>query len=150
LWKEHPHSSEIQSGCVAPRGRFDCQTISLPASISARLLSSDRHWAQERCFALNSRHPDEEDGRRWLVAAFGSVGWVYNARAAGKVTLTRNGKSETLAVREASAQEAVSVLRKYMEHVAVTRPYFDVKVDSPDEAYLAEAPKHPVFELLPL
>ena len=28
----------------------------------------------------------EENGRRWLVAPFGPVGWVYNARAAGKVT----------------------------------------------------------------
>jgi deazaflavin-dependent oxidoreductase (nitroreductase family) len=92
----------------------------------------------------------EEGEHRWLVAAFGLVGWVYNARVAGKVTLTRNGKSETLVVREVSAGEAVPVLRKYMANVAVTRPYFDVKVDSSDEAYLAEASRHPVFELSPV
>lgn len=92
----------------------------------------------------------EEEKHRWLIAPFGLVGWVYNARAAGKVTLARNGKSEILAVREVSAQEAVPVLRKYLANVAVTRPYFDVKLDSSDYAYLAEAPKHPVFELSPL
>lgn len=91
----------------------------------------------------------EGESRRWLVAPFGQVGWVYNARAAGKVTLTRNGKSETLSVREVSAEQAAPVLRIYMEKMPFTRPYFDVKVDSSDDAYIAEAPKHPVFELLP-
>lgn len=89
----------------------------------------------------------EEESHRWLVAPYGQVGWVYNARAAGKVTLTRNGKSETLAIKEVSAEQAAPVLRKYVVNVAVTRPYFDVGVNSSDEAYIAEAPKHPVFEL---
>ena len=44
----------------------------------------------------------EEDGHRWLVAPFGPVGWVHNARAAGKVTLARKGITETLAIRELS------------------------------------------------
>ena len=29
------------------------------------------------------------DGQRWLVAAYGPVSWVANARAAGEVTLSR-------------------------------------------------------------
>ena len=33
--------------------------------------------------------PVEHDGRRWLVAPYGPVSWVHNARAAGRVTLTR-------------------------------------------------------------
>jgi deazaflavin-dependent oxidoreductase (nitroreductase family) len=89
----------------------------------------------------------EEESKRWLVAPFGAVSWVRNAKALGKVTLTRNGKSETLAIREVAPQQAVPVLRKYVVNVVVTRPYFDVGTDSSDEAYMAEAPKHPVFEL---
>ena len=89
----------------------------------------------------------EEGNKRWLVAPFGAVGWVHNAKAAGKVTLTRNGKSETLAIREVTPQQAAPVLRKYVVNVAVTRPYFDVGTDSSEEAYMAEASKHPVFEL---
>jgi len=89
----------------------------------------------------------EEDGRRWLVAPFGPVGWVYNARAAGKVTLSRNGKSETLAIRELSPDNAAPILRKYVNNVAVVRRYFDVEADSPESAYVTEAQKRPVFEL---
>ena len=91
-----------------------------------------------------------DESHRWLVAPFGQVGWVYNVRASGKMTLTRNGTPETLAVREVSAEQAAPVLRRYIEQVAIMRPYFDVKVDSSDEAFVAEAPRHPVFELLPI
>ncbi|HUH96173.1 MAG TPA: nitroreductase family deazaflavin-dependent oxidoreductase [Anaerolineales bacterium] len=92
----------------------------------------------------------EEESQHWLVSPYGKVSWVYNAKASGKVTLTRNGKSETVAIRECSAVEAASVLRKYVINVPITRPYFDVGVDSSEDAYIAEAPKHPVFELLPM
>lgn len=90
----------------------------------------------------------EEGKKRWLVSPYGNVSWVYNAKASGKVTLTRNGKSETVAIRECSAEQAALVLRKYVINVAITRPYFDVGVDSSEEAYIAEAPKHPVFEII--
>ena len=92
----------------------------------------------------------EEKAQRWLVSPYGKVSWVFNAKASGQVTLTRNGKSETVAIRECTAVEAAPVLRKYLVNVAVTRPYFDVGVDSTEEAYIAEAPKHPVFEILSL
>jgi deazaflavin-dependent oxidoreductase (nitroreductase family) len=90
----------------------------------------------------------EEGKKRWLVSPYGNVSWVYNAKASGKVTLTRNGKSEIVAIRECSVEQAAPVLRKYMIDVAITRPYFDVGVDSSEEAYIAEAPKHPVFEII--
>jgi deazaflavin-dependent oxidoreductase (nitroreductase family) len=89
----------------------------------------------------------EEERQRWLVAPFGLVSWVYNARAAGQVTLTRNGKSETVAIKELSSQQAAPILRKYVTNVSVSRPYFDVSINSSEEDYIAEAPKHPVFEL---
>ncbi len=59
----------------------------------------------------------EEENRRWLVAPFGTVSWVYNAKASGKVTLTRNGKSETVAIRELPAEQAAPILRKYIANV---------------------------------
>jgi deazaflavin-dependent oxidoreductase (nitroreductase family) len=90
----------------------------------------------------------EEGNRRWLVAAFGKVNWVYNAKSSGTVRLTRNGRSEMVDIQEVAAEQAAPILRKYVINVAVTRPYFDVGPDSPEEAYIAEAPKHPVFEIL--
>lgn len=88
-----------------------------------------------------------EDGERWLVAPYGEVGWVRNARAAGAVTLSRRGRSETLAVEEVGPEEAAPVLREYLRTVPVVRPYFDARRDAPLDAFAAEAPRHPVFRL---
>ncbi|MDY6811058.1 MAG: nitroreductase family deazaflavin-dependent oxidoreductase, partial [Actinomycetota bacterium] len=48
----------------------------------------------------------EQDGRRWLVAPYGPVGWVHNARAAGTVRLRRRSEDSRLAVREVDVDEA--------------------------------------------
>jgi len=89
-----------------------------------------------------------EDGNtRWLVAPYGDVAWVRNARAAGQITLTRGKRSETLPIRELPPAEAAPVLQRYITRVPITRPYFDATPDSPLAAFIAEAPRHPVFEL---
>jgi hypothetical protein len=90
------------------------------------------------------------NGRRWLVAAYGVTGWVRNARAAGEVTLSRGGRSETVRVVELGVDESVPVLRQYLREVPVTRPYFDANADSPDEAFAEEVARHPVFAVQPL
>lgn len=89
----------------------------------------------------------EDGGSRWLVAPYGAVAWVRNARAAGQVTLTRGKRSETLPIRELPPADAAPVLQRYITRVPITRPYFDVKPDSPLSAFIAEAPGHPVFQL---
>jgi deazaflavin-dependent oxidoreductase (nitroreductase family) len=88
-----------------------------------------------------------DGAERWLVAPYGDRNWVKNARAAGEVELRRGRRRERLAVEELPPEEAVPVLRRYYELGRVTRPFFDVRLDSPDEAWLAEAPRHPVFRL---
>ncbi len=89
----------------------------------------------------------EENGQRWLVAPYGEVSWVRNARAAGEVTLSRGSRSETLKIREADPQESAPILKKYITREGIVRPYFDVQPDAPLEAFVAEAPCHPVFQL---
>jgi deazaflavin-dependent oxidoreductase (nitroreductase family) len=88
-----------------------------------------------------------EGTERWLVAPYGEVGWVQNARAAGEVTLSRAGRAETLRIDEVDPGEAAPVLREYVKRVSVARPYFDVTPDSPLEEVEAEGPPHPVFRL---
>jgi hypothetical protein len=70
---------------------------------------------------------------------------VRNARAAGQVTLTRGGRSETVSLVELGPEESAPVLRKYITNESIMRPYFDVQPDSPLEAFVVEAPRHPVF-----
>jgi deazaflavin-dependent oxidoreductase (nitroreductase family) len=93
--------------------------------------------------------PVEHDGRRWLVAPYGPVAWVHNARASGRVSLRYGRTSRSYDVREAGGREAAPVLRRYVDVATKTRPYFDATAESPDEAFAAEADRHPVFELVP-
>jgi deazaflavin-dependent oxidoreductase (nitroreductase family) len=89
-----------------------------------------------------------EDGARYLVAPYGTVSWVRNARIAGQVTLSRGRRSETAGVAELSAEEAAPILRAYVAQVPITRPYFDALPEAPAEAFAAETRHHPVFRIL--
>jgi deazaflavin-dependent oxidoreductase (nitroreductase family) len=91
----------------------------------------------------------EEDGQRWLVAPYGPVGWVRNARAAGQVELSRGRRSETVRLQELVPEAAAPILKTYVERVRITRPYFDAAPDAPLAAFAAEAPRHPVFQIIP-
>jgi deazaflavin-dependent oxidoreductase (nitroreductase family) len=93
--------------------------------------------------------PVEHGGRRWLVAPYGPVPWVHNARAAGRVSLTRRRDTRDYTTREASPDEAGPVLQRYIRIAPSTRPYFQASKDSPVEDFVAEADRHPVFELTP-
>lgn len=87
------------------------------------------------------------DGTRYLVAPYGERNWVKNARAAGWVELARGRDRGRFGVEELDSPSALPILREYYRRGRVTRPFFDVTLDSPDEAWLAEAPRHPVFAL---
>lgn len=91
--------------------------------------------------------PVELGGRRWLVAPYGPVSWVHNARAAGRVSLTRRRDTRDYAIREVPAEEAGPVLKRYVRIAPATRRYFQATLDSPVEDFVAEAARHPVFEL---
>lgn len=90
-----------------------------------------------------------EDGDRWLVSPYGEVNWVRNARVAGEVELIRARRTETLRIEEAGAEQAAPVLKRYLKAVVVVRPFFDVKPGSSIEEFAREAPRHPVFRLIP-
>jgi deazaflavin-dependent oxidoreductase (nitroreductase family) len=89
----------------------------------------------------------EQESERWLVAPYGEVGWVRNARAAGIVTLRRGHRSETVAIVELDRQAAAPVLKAYVARVPVTGPFFDAGVTSPLAVFRAEADRHPVFRI---
>jgi hypothetical protein len=84
------------------------------------------------------------------VAPYGERNWVRNARAAGWVELRRGRTVERLAVSELASKDAVPVLREYYRRGRVTHSFFDVSLESSAEEWLAEAPRHPVFELEPV
>ena len=92
--------------------------------------------------------PLEDREGRWLVAPFGPGGWVRNARAAGRVTLSRGRTAETFGATELTPAEAAPILRRYLaEHPRTVGAYFDAGKDDALENFAAEAPRHPVFRL---
>lgn len=92
----------------------------------------------------------EHDGRHWLVAPYGAVSWVHNARAAGRVRLTRRRDIRTYAVREVAGPVAGPVLQRYVQIASATRPFFQADQHDPVDQFIAEAEQHPVFELIPI
>jgi deazaflavin-dependent oxidoreductase (nitroreductase family) len=90
------------------------------------------------------------DGQRWLVAPYGEVNWVKNARASGQVELSRGGTSSRWKAQEVRGLDAVPAIRRYITSVPVTAAYWEVEADSPDEAVSAASELHPVFRLAPV
>jgi deazaflavin-dependent oxidoreductase (nitroreductase family) len=90
----------------------------------------------------------EEGRQRWLVAPYGEMNWVRDARAAGQVTLSRGRHTETVGIVELGPQACAPVLKRYVTDVPITRPFFDARPQSPLEAFEQEAPQHPVFRIV--
>ena len=90
----------------------------------------------------------EEDRQRWLVAPYGVVDWVRNARAAGQVTLSRGRHAEAVRIAELDPEQSAPILKLYVARVPHTQPYFDATPASPLEVVVAEAPRHPVFRIV--
>ena len=93
--------------------------------------------------------PFDHDGQRWIVAPFGEVSWVRNARAAGRVELGRGDDAHSYAIDELDPGKAAPVLREYlsMPTARYVQEYFEITPTSTDEAIAAQAPRHPVFAL---
>lgn len=92
----------------------------------------------------------EHGDRRWLVAPYGVVSWVHNVRADPRIILRRRRESHAYTVREVhAADEAGVILKRYVGIATATRPYFRPTKDAPIADFVAEAHRHPVFELVP-
>ncbi len=93
----------------------------------------------------------EHGEQRWLVAPYGTVDWVHNARAAGRVSLRRGHRTLERSSRELDdAHESAPILKEYLSITGPPRRYFTAELGDPVEQFEAEALTHPVFELLPL
>jgi deazaflavin-dependent oxidoreductase (nitroreductase family) len=90
----------------------------------------------------------EQTSGRWLVAPYGEVAWVRNARAAGRVTLSRGRHREDVSIVPVPPETAGAVLKQYATEVPITRPFFGARWDAPVAEFVAEAPHHPVFRIV--
>lgn len=108
----------------------------------------------------------EIDGRRFIQASYGESGWVGNLRAAGDAIVIDGAGREPVRAAELSPDEAGAILRHAFETFhrsrvlrALLGPRFRppigvlwrlrVRVDDTLDEYVADARRHPIFELRP-
>lgn len=88
----------------------------------------------------------EQQGKRYLVAAYGVVNWVRNLRAAGEATLTLGRQKEAIRTIELSPEEAAPILKNTLGGGGFfTRDSFDAAREASLEDFEREAACHPVF-----
>lgn len=92
--------------------------------------------------------PVDEADRRWLVAPYGEVHWVRNARANPSVALRYGRATTQYAAREVTAAQAAPVLKRYVHLAPKARSEFSANPDDPVDTFIAEAGRHPTFELV--
>jgi deazaflavin-dependent oxidoreductase (nitroreductase family) len=97
----------------------------------------------------------QSDGRKFIFGTFGDVGWTKNLRAAGEVKVGRGRTRRILSVRELGTEERAGVLKKVLAPYlssplgsSFLRMGYSLSEDSTMADYLAEASRHPGFELL--
>jgi deazaflavin-dependent oxidoreductase (nitroreductase family) len=107
------------------------------------------------------------DGRWYVQASYGAAGWARNLRAAGEATVIHpGGRRSPVHAVEVPPEKAATILQRALEPyrqlhllrrllgprvrppVAVLRRY-RIRIDDTPEDYLADARRHPLFELRP-
>jgi deazaflavin-dependent oxidoreductase (nitroreductase family) len=118
--------------------------VPIPGKTSYLMTTKGRRTGLDRTTPVNLV---ETDGERWLVSPYGDVAWVHNLRADATVRLSRGSLHEVWAAEEVDSATAAPILRRYVDQVRVTVPYFDAKPGDSVEDFAAEADRHPVFRL---
>jgi deazaflavin-dependent oxidoreductase (nitroreductase family) len=94
------------------------------------------------------------DGHRYIQSPFGEVNWVRNLRAAGEAVVSKGRRREEVDAIEVTPQAGGPILRDalapYLRSrllAPLLRRFFAFRADSTLEDYVAEARRHPIFEL---
>ncbi len=86
-------------------------------------------------------------GERYLFTPYGVVDWVRNLRAAGVATLTRGRRAEVVRAVELPNDEAIPVLKAFIESGNPMGRFFGVNAESSRQDFEQATISHPVFLL---
>ncbi|HEX5465702.1 MAG TPA: nitroreductase family deazaflavin-dependent oxidoreductase [Candidatus Limnocylindrales bacterium] len=96
-----------------------------------------------------------ESGERWFVSSpYGEVDWVRNLRAAGRAVVTRHRRRTEVEAVELTPEAGGAVLhaatapyRRSALGRRLIRLFYGLSPEADLEAYVAQARRHPIFEL---
>ncbi len=93
--------------------------------------------------------------RRFVQSPFGEVNWVRNLRLAGEAVVARGATREAVDAIELAPAQAGPILRDALEPYrrsrllrAVLGRFFTIPADATLDDFVAEARRHPMFELV--
>jgi deazaflavin-dependent oxidoreductase (nitroreductase family) len=96
----------------------------------------------------------EHDGRRYVQSPFGEVNWVRNLRAARQAVVSKGRAHEEVEAIEMTPDQAGAILEVTLSPYMRTRlgaafvgRFFHLRPESTTEQFIAEARRHPMFEL---
>ena len=96
----------------------------------------------------------EFEGRRYVQSPFGEVNWVRNLRVAGEAVVSKGRDLDDVEAIEVDPEAGGPILRDalapYLKSrvlAAVLGRFFHFRADSTLEDFVAEARRHPMFEL---
>lgn len=88
--------------------------------------------------------PIRHDGLTYLVAPYGQVSWVHNARAHPEATLRRGRTVERVKLREVDHPE---VAKRYYEREPIASRFMEVPGEATVDDFAAVAHRFPVFRV---
>jgi hypothetical protein len=91
------------------------------------------------------------DGRRYVCTGF-ATDWVKNARTAGWGLLSRGRRTDRVVLVELPIEQRAPILREFPRQVPHGVAYFEriLGLPSDPEAFVAAAPRCPVFRIDPM
>jgi deazaflavin-dependent oxidoreductase (nitroreductase family) len=109
----------------------------------------------------------ELEGRRFVQSAYGQSGWASNLRAAGEATIFDHGRRLPVQAVELPPDEAGAILRRALQPFRRSRLLrallgprarppigvlwrYRIRIDETLDEYVADARRHPLFELRPM
>lgn len=119
------------------------QLSRLGVGVSVELVTTGRKTGEPRSVAVS---PIVVDGVEYIVAPYGPVGWVQNARANPRAVIRKGRRKRGVELVDVT-DDAARVVAAYYERERFPRPYMDLP-DSPTlEDFERASGSFPVFRI---
>jgi deazaflavin-dependent oxidoreductase (nitroreductase family) len=108
------------------------------------LTTTGRRSGESRSIPVS---PIDVDGVEYLVAPYGSVSWVENARANPNVTLTKGRTVRGVSLVEVTGRPAAPVVDAYYRRESFSRRFMDVSESPTVDDFAERSEQFPVFRV---